>query len=203
MNFGALFRTTPLLAAAFATGCSILPQAQPVQMLDPRPTPPASGPAAEWSLRVARPESDPARDSARVLVRTSTARLQVLPEARWVAPAPELVRTLIIRHLRDTGALDRVETTGADADRALRTDLRRFELTEAGAGGLTAAIEIELRLFDSPGAGMIARRLVAHDARAASAAAPDVLAAFEAVLDRTLAEITEWLLGQPRPAHGE
>ena len=187
-----------LLAVALS-GCSVLPKSEPVQLLDPRPPTETATGSVDWSLSVARPESDRARDSTRVLVRTADARLQVLPAARWVAPAPDLIRTLTIRHLRDAGALGRVEAAGAQTDRALLADLRRFELSEADGDALLATIEIEFRLYGSASAELADRRLFRHTARAESGDAPDLLRAFEAALGEALGELTEWLIGQPAP----
>jgi cholesterol transport system auxiliary component len=188
-----------LLLLMALSGCSVLPESDPVQWLDPRPvTQTATGPA-DWSISIGRPESDPARDSTRVLVRTADARLQVLPSIRWVAPAPELFRTLAVRHLRDAGALRRVEAAGARTDRTLLSDLRRFELAETDSDALRATIEIEFRLYDAGTAGLADRTLLQRTVRVESAAAPDLLRAFEAALSETLDELTEWLISQSPP----
>ena len=180
-------------------GCSVLPESEPVQLLDPSPSTQTATDIADWSLSVARPESDPARDSTRVLVRTTDARLQVLPEARWVSPAPELIRTLTVRHLRDAGALPRVEAGGARTDRTLLSDLRRFELAEADDDALLAILEIEFRLYNADTAELTDRKLFRHSVRAESDRAPDVLRAFEAVLEQALDDLTEWLVGRSAP----
>ncbi len=194
-------RTIAALLAALTAlaGCSVLPKSDPVQLLDPRPAAHAAMATATtgWSLSIARPESDPARDSNRVLIRTADARLQVHSEARWVAPAPDLLRTLAIRHLRDTGALRRVEATGARTDRTLLSDLRRFELAETDGGELIATLEIEFRLYDAATANLIARQVLSLRTPAASASAPDLLRAFESVLSETLKQLTAWLVARP------
>ena len=57
-------------ALLLAAACSIIPESEPVQLLDPQlPSPSAAGQSVAWTLNVTRPESDPARDSSRVLVR--------------------------------------------------------------------------------------------------------------------------------------
>lgn len=180
--------------------CSILPESEPVQLLDPRPAPSdsAGGPVG-WSLSIARPETDPVRDSNRVLVRIPDGRLQVHADLRWVAPGPELLRTLALRQLRDAGTLGRVESGAARAQRQLRTDLRRFELEEGASGELDAVLVYEARLYESTTLELIARRVISDRAPAASIEAPDVLAAFEAVLSGSLAELAAWLAEQPSP----
>ena len=131
----------PLIAASLmlASACSILPESAPVQMLDPQlQPPPAASKPIPWTLNVARPESDPVRDSTRVLVRTGAGQLQVHASARWVAAAPELLRTRLVRYLRDSQRIAQVSAGAAGMDRTLALDLRAFELVETGDGRLEA-----------------------------------------------------------------
>lgn len=194
---GLLLASIALIGVA---GCSILPESEPVQLLDPRPAARESGTGpVDWSLAIARPETDPVRDSNRVLVRMPDGRLQVHAEARWVAPAPELLRTLAVRRLRDAGTFERVETGASRVQRLLRTDLRGFELEERGAG-LEAVLLFEARLYDGASLELVARRMISERASAKSAEAADVLAAFEAVLSGSLAELAAWLAEQPPPS---
>lgn len=190
----------PALLLVVAAGCSVLPQPDPVQLIDPRPGPPASTSDADrWSLSVARPETDPARDSARVLVRTVDGQLQLHPSARWVAPAPELLQTLALRWLRDGGTLRRVEAGVAGADRLLRIDLRRFELAESSpGGGLAFVVVADARLAEADGAALIDRRLLAARADVAGDDAASIIEAAEAGLSALLTDLAAWLDEQPR-----
>jgi len=186
------------LAATLLAGCEILPTAEPVQVLDPQPTPAeaTAGRPAAWRLEVAPPQADAMRGGEPVLVRTADGRLQVLGRTRWSAAPPALLRTLLLRHLRDTGTLAEVGTALAGADRRLVIDLRAFELREDGPA-LAAAVRLEARLYDARSARLMQRRLFAEQAAAESTQGPAVVAAFEAVLGALLPELAAWLAAQP------
>lgn len=189
-----------LAAAMVVSACSILPRSDPVQLLDPRLAAPVEvGEGLEWTLNVALPETDPARDSTRVLVRTLEGRLQVHPSARWVAPAPALLRTLLVRYLRDGGMLSQVGAGAGGMDRTLALDLRHFELNETAAGELEARIRIEARLYDGRAATLLARRMFEARQPARSAQASDVLAGFEAALGEIIPALAGWVTGYGPP----
>lgn len=189
--------TPTLLAALLLTlvaACSILPKTESVQLLDPQlPSPSRDAQAAAWTLHVMRPESDPTRDSNRVLVRTGRGQLQVHPSARWVAAAPELLRTLLVRYMRDASALDQVSTGAAGMDRTLTLDLRRFELAEAGEQSLQAEIRIEARLFDGSTGELLAHRLFERRAPVDAAEPDAIVRGFESVLGAIIPALADWL----------
>ncbi len=188
--------------SAFAialSACSILPQATPTQVLDPRLPAAADTPApVRWTLDVARPETDPVRDSNRVLVRTVDGRLQVHGAARWAAPAPDLLRTLLVRRLRDRQLFANARSGSSGGDRLLAIDLRRFELDAAGA--LEAVIVLEARLHDAPRYELRHSRLFEQRQVAVSAAAGDINAAFETLLAAIIDEVSAWMLTLPDPS---
>jgi len=179
-----------------ASACSILPESEPVQVLDPRLPPPAAADrSADWSLNITRPESDPARDSTRVLVRTGSGQLQSHASARWVAAAPELLRTGLVRYLRDSRSLEEVSAGAAGMDRTLALDLRGFELVETGDGRLEAEIRLEARLYDSRSAKLLARELFEARRPVEGTDAAELVTGFEAVLDEVIPAVADWLSG--------
>ncbi len=181
--------------------CSVLPESEPVQLLDPQlPAPAGVREGVSWSLNIARPEADPVRDSTRVLVRTGTGQLQVHASARWVAAAPELFRTLLVRHLRDAGLVGQVATGAGGLDRTLALDLRRFELTETPGDGLEAEIRVEGRLYDNASAGLLARRLFQGRQPALSSRPDQTLSAFEDALGEVIPALADWVTAQERTA---
>jgi cholesterol transport system auxiliary component len=188
-----------LVVVVVAAGCSVLPEPERVQLIDPRPQPQESQREPEpWSLSLSRPETDPARDSVRVLVRTGDGQLQVHPSARWVAPAPELLRTLAIRWLRDSDRLARIDAGIAGTDRVLRLDLRRFELAEPDRGGALAfVIEFDARLTDASSATLPATRLFSHRSRVRGDGPAALVTAAESSLSAVLSDLAAWLSGQP------
>ncbi len=186
----------PLIAASLmlASACSILPESAPVQMLDPQlQPPPAASKPIPWTLNVARPESDPVRDSTRVLVRTGAGQLQVHASARWVAAAPELLRTRLVRYLRDSQRIAQVSAGAAGMDRTLALDLRAFELVEAGDGRLEAEIRIEARLYEGRSAELLARKLFEARRPVGGTGPAELVTGFEAVLGEFVPALADWL----------
>jgi len=171
------------IAALLLAGCSVFPEAEPVVRLDPRidVESGAHGPPLDLRVGLPRPEADPARDADRVLVRTETGRLQVISNLRWVAPAPDLVQTTLIRYLRDAGAFAEVTPGARSVDRALFIDLRRFELAET-SGGLRVEIELDARVLDAVSGLPLDRFKLLHEEPLASPGGADVVAGFETAL---------------------
>jgi len=194
-SFSALF------ALAALSACSILPESDPVQLLDPKlAVPEPASRTADWTLNVARPEADPLRDSTRVLVRTGQGQLQVHSSARWVASAPEVLRTLLVRHLRDSLRVAQVTAGAAGQDRTLAMDVRRFELAEIGGDRLRAEIQVEARLYDSRSGELLVRQLFEGQAPTVSSQPGRILDGFEAVLGNIIPALAEWVTKNGRVA---
>ena len=195
--------TTMALLVSLAS-CSILPQSEPVQLLDPQlPAPPISEQSTSWTLNVTRPESDPVRDSTRVLIRTNEGQLQVHSRARWVAAGPELLRTLLVRHLRDARALTQVSSGASGSDRTLALDLRHFELVETATKQLQAEIQIEARLYDSRSTKLLSRDLFKALQPVGGIGSAQIIEGFEDVLGEIIPAIAEWLTGHDKQAKTE
>lgn len=188
-----------IMLGTLLSACSVLPRPQSVQLLDPRPeTPRAMGETAPWSLSVRRPETDPARDSANVFVRTADGRLQVHPVARWVAPAPDLMQTTLVRYLRDAQALEAVDAA-IGGERELAIDLRRFELAESAGGGLALAIAMDVRLLAAANARVVARRVFRRETPLSEDGSGRIVDAAESAFSALLGELADWLAAQPPP----
>lgn len=182
-----------VLALTALTACSIVPETEPLQLLDPQPEPaPGFDQPAPWTLDLARPETDPVRDSTRVLVRTEDGRLQSYGRMRWVAPIPELLRRSMIRHWRDQGLAEEIHQSGAGGDRLLAIDLRRFEL-ERAVSGLVAVIDIEVRLHAAPAYAVIFRTRLRNEQSLGSTDPAGVNDAFETLLESMLRSLGDQL----------
>jgi cholesterol transport system auxiliary component len=188
-----------IMLGTLLSACSVLPRPQSVQLLDPRPESPRTmDESAPWSLSVRRPETDPARDSANVFVRTTDGRLQVHPVARWVAPAPDLMQTTLVRYLRDAQALEAVDAA-IGGERELAIDLRRFELAESAGGELELAIAMDVRLLAAGNARVVARRVFRRETPLSEDGAGRIVDAAESALSGLLRELAAWLAARPPP----
>jgi cholesterol transport system auxiliary component len=162
------------------SGCSLLPKSEAILRLDPhiQSSPGTYGEPAALTVAVVRPATDPARDSNRVQVRTSAGELQVLGRLRWIAPAPDLVQSTLIRHLRDTGAVADASADAAFADRMLQIDLRQFEIAEI-AGGHQVVLVLDARWIETATGEVLRRRLIEHRGPIDGLDGARVVAAFE------------------------
>ena len=131
-------RTMPmvwlLLSVLLLAGCN------PFQMRGGTPTVayspqvevevPASVPAVDWQLAVARPTAENMLSGSRIAVREHGTELQVLAGARWSDSVPELLQGLVVRAFEDSGKILGVarQATALSADHSLAMDLRAFEV---------------------------------------------------------------------------
>lgn len=188
------FRVLTVAWFASLVGCSVIPEKEPVQLLDLNlPAPDMAVQPASWTLNVNRPQADPARDSNRVLVRTTEGQLQLLPQARWVATSPELIRAQLLRYLRDANSLAQVSAGASGMARTLELDLRQFELVEGADKTLQARIMLEVRLYDNRSARLLARQIFSQQQDVATTTATAIISGFERVLGQVIPAIASWL----------
>ncbi len=192
-----LLLATLLGATLAVAACSILPEQEPVHLVDPRlaAEPGRHGEPRAWTLNIARPETDPVRDSARVLVRTPDGQLLVHPTARWVAPAPELVRTALVRYLRDAELLAQVGASASGSDRTLVIDLRHFEIARDPSGSLAVIAQADARLYDSASADRVSRLAFDHAEAIDSASVAEIVRGTQAALAELARRSGDWLAG--------
>ncbi len=144
-------------------------------------TPPAATTRLAATLLVARPRARPGLDSDRIAVTLPGERLDAYGGARWSAPLPELVESLLIEELRAAGGWQSV--VGArDAFGGrylLEVDIEAFEADYAAAG---SAPSVRVRLSGQLGLESERRLLATVEGSASVAAGADrqreVLAAF-------------------------
>jgi cholesterol transport system auxiliary component len=139
-----------LLLAASVSACSLLGKAEPIQIIDPTPTPiaDASLPAATWSLIVLRPDAAQSLDTERIVVRPAPGSLQVYKGAAWPDTAPDLVQAALLRAFEDSGRILSVARPGGAGrgDFQFASELRSFESVYEGATP-QAVVELHARLI--------------------------------------------------------
>lgn len=153
------------------TGCSILPEREPVEVyLLPSPAlaqnaPPTDTAAATgvtrwpWSLRITRPASAGHLTGRRIAVLPADGRLSVYQGASWNDPAPVLVRNRLLDVFQ---ADDRLEALSSDerilqADFEIDSDLRAFQV-EYRNGTPYAVLRLDARLVRTDTGRIVASR---------------------------------------------
>lgn len=81
-------------------------------------------------LQVSEPTASPGLDSRRIAVYENAQRLNYFKDARWTAPAPEMLQTALIEGFEKSGMFKSVSTDmdAANVDLILLTDIRSYEL---------------------------------------------------------------------------
>lgn len=181
--------------AGMSSGCALIPDRAPVTLLEPMPAAPepSDQPPASWSLQIARPVADQLRDSRQVLVRRGDSTLQVYSQARWIDNVPELLRTLVVRHLADGGRVSDVHATGVPSDLMLAMDIRHFEVVDDSDDTRRVEVAISARLLDGRSGALIEARSFRARADLDRVDSPGIVGGFERALDRILPELADWL----------
>lgn len=194
------------LAAVTLSGCAALDAldraAEPLDVHELRA--PAEVPAAPGSgaaqVVVEAPSAAGAIATDRILVRDGATRVAYLPDARWSAEAPEMVRSAMVETLIRAGAFGFVgrRPLGASGDYALVSELVDFgarpETEGAGADGAGAEVAMTLvaRLVRERDAEIVAARRFAHAVRVPDTSTPALLSGFAAVSDAVLTDLAGW-----------
>ena len=195
------FRPFALMAAALLlAGCSVLGSTQrdPVTIYSPqvRVAPDPSWPAVTWQLAVYQPTAARIVDSPRIAVRPSPGELEVYKGVGWAQPATDLVESVVLRTLEDSGKIAGVamSSSGMRADYRLLMELRRFESDYAGQALPSATIELSAKLLHASDQRVVASRTFLQVEPAGSEDVAQVAGAFDRALEKLGGELTGWVL---------
>lgn len=200
-----------LALAATLAACSAIPD-KPVRAtvydfgLAPAVKPSASQPSLLPALVLADVEVTGALDGSAVLYRLGYAdehQLRPYSQARWSAPAPQLIRQRLrqrlgidrpVLDLGESAALARVE--GA-APRVLRMGLEEFSHQFETQDRSWGVLRLRATLMDNTLAGerLLAQRTFVVRQPAPSADAPGGVRALTAATDALAEQIAEWMQG--------
>lgn len=195
------FRPFALMAAALLlAGCSVLGSTQrdPVTIYSPqvRVAPDPSWPAVNWQLAVYQPTAARIVDSPRIAVRPSPGELEVYKGVGWAQPATDLVESVVLRTLEDSGKIAGVamSSSGMRADYRLLMELRRFESDYAGQALPSATIELSAKLLHASDQRVVASRTFLQVEPAGSEDVAQVAGAFDRALEKLGGDLTGWVL---------
>jgi len=196
-----MYRPALLIAALALGGCGALGGGPALDAFELRA--PLEGPVARRSLArdlvVELPEAGPSVDIDRILVRPNPLQAQYLPGARWTAPAPVMLQSLMVRRFEDANAFRFVgrRPLGSRGDFALVTSLTDFqaELREGDRGALVR-VRLTARLVREEDAAILASRTFQTTAEAGSLETLELLGAFNGATDTLLGELSAWVLAR-------
>ena len=197
-----------LCAAVLLPACSVLPEAEPLDVYvlpvtgDASATAvPAAAGAQAWSLRVVRPAAGVHLAGQRIVVMPEDNRVSVYQGAGWSDPAPVLVRDRVLEAFRADGRVGALSSDERQlhADFELDSDLRAFQ-SEYRGGRPEAVLRLDARLVHTASRRIVSSRSFEHRQASADPAVPAVVEAFGTAADRLSAEVVDWTVREAAAA---
>lgn len=189
-----------LCAAVLLPACSVLPEAEPLDVYvlpvtgDASATAvPAAAGAQAWSLRVVRPAAGVHLAGQRIVVMPDDNRVSVYQGAGWSDPAPVLVRDRVLEAFRADGRVGALSSDERQlhADFELDSDLRAFQ-SEYRGGRPEAVLRLDARLVHTASRRIVASRTFEQRQPTEDPAVPAVVQAFGTAADRLSAAVVGW-----------
>jgi cholesterol transport system auxiliary component len=207
MRSSGLLRLAGLAGAAmFLSACMLGGQPAPVTIMAPDVTvsAPIEAEAVDWSLQVQRPVADQMRDSERLLVRRTPSRLQVYPGAAWLDSVPEMLQSMMIRTLTDSGRFDGIGRGGGLRARyRLVTEIRAFEAVDDGSANLGVELVVQSSLVHQRSSRQVANHTFRHFASSRGKDIGPLIETWEGVLNEFLLDLAAWVLEEGAAADAE
>jgi len=154
---------------------------------------PRERPARQIGLQivVSQPTANSPLDSERIVVRSQTMGLTVMPGAQWSDELPDLLQSRIIQAFENARLLKAV---GRPSDRLvsdynLNTEIRRFEI-DAARG--QAVVELAVKFVADRSGKITSARVFEGRAPANAANGAEAAAALDAALAIVLRDIVGW-----------
>jgi cholesterol transport system auxiliary component len=149
----------------------------------------ASGTPVKASLRLNRPIPGPGLESAQIVLVQSDRRMSFYLASRWPAPTPNIIETLAVDKLRESGSWRSVgdSTSSFPADYVLQVTVRQFEADYTGGGTVPDVhVVLDCMLGKREGRELIATFVAEGSATATANRLGAVVAAFETAANAAL-----------------
>lgn len=194
-------RTWLLLIPLLLAGCSILPEAEELQVFQ-LPSVAAPQPVAGTSgegevLRISRPRANPLLDSTRIIVMPRPDQLSAYQGVRWSDRAPVLLRDRLVERGRERGRFRAVISDDLPAPAALEMtgELKAFQI-EYRDGRPRAVIRLQATLLRGGSRELLASRTFVVEQDVAGRSVEEAVAALGQASDALAEELLLWLEGR-------
>lgn len=187
-----------LFALTFLTACGTFGKATaPLDAYTLSPLPVTSGGASSRHLVVELPTASGAVTTDRILIKPNALQAEYLPKGRWVDPAPELLQTLLVASLQNSGAYRLVGRDGAGLtpDYVLLVEVNAFQAEAPAVDtlGTLVRVALTLSLVREEDQSLIATRRFEQTSVATDSDTLTVVAAFDAATKQVLAGAVSWV----------
>lgn len=184
-----------------ATGCTVLPESEPVTLhYLPVPAIATKAPAetTDWTLRVKKPDASDALAGRRLMVATPGHELNALAGARWASPVPALWQNHLIAALRADGRITAVssDSDNLHAGRILGGVLQAFQLQIDDSGQAAVVIRYDATLADAGTRHIIASRSFESRRSVTDQDRQTIVRGFGEAAGELAATVTQWLVSR-------
>ncbi|WP_170588776.1 ABC-type transport auxiliary lipoprotein family protein [Ruegeria arenilitoris] len=167
-------------------------------LLTPKSTFSQSLPRVQKQIVIQEPTATAAVNTDQIAVQPTPLQVQYLPRARWVDRAPLIVQALMVESFENSGRVAAVgrSTVGLRADYVIVPDLREFQGIVVGETENSKTVKIEVRMnikiIDEFEDKIIASSSFQEAVVSTSDETPDLIAAFDTALGKTMRDAVEW-----------
>ncbi|KPA96585.1 MULTISPECIES: ABC-type transport auxiliary lipoprotein family protein [Pseudomonas] len=197
----ALSYLTLIAGLTLGSACSILPEAEPVDVYR-LPTAQGSQAASavqpvEWSLRIAKPIAGEALNSPNIAVVPQGDLLSHYKASRWSDPAPVLLRNRLLDAFQRDGRVRLLSTDDSNlrADFELGGELQAFQ-TEYHGQDAEVVIRFDARLVRDSDQRILASRRFEVRQPLGDKQVPAVVAGFGQAGDKLTGQVIGWAVQQ-------
>lgn len=190
--------TLPVLSA-----CSLpLPGSGPpprLFTLSPKSTFHDAMPTIDRQLLVEEPVAAAGLNTARIIVKPTPYEIQYFASVAWAERAPDMIQTLLIESFENSNRIRSVgrEVASLRGDFMLKSELREFQAEEFGAGD-SSRPNVRVRMSGTvvrmPERQIVDRFEYEQVVTATGSHFEDVIAAFDAALDKVMGELVKQTL---------
>jgi cholesterol transport system auxiliary component len=155
-------------------------------------------PRLEQQVVVAEPTATATVRTDRIAVQPTPLKVEFLPGARWVDPAPAIIQSLLIESYENSGKVDAVGRSAVSLrpDYLVVTDVREFQARTRADGTPNAPLQVivrlNLKLVNAENDRIIGSRSFQRVVDTRSDAPDDVAQAFDSALGNVLRNAVEW-----------
>lgn len=188
----------PLLFALVLSACSAVSQASaPLDTYTLQPLPVTQARMGSRHLVVEKPTVSGALATDRILIKPNALQAQYLPKGRWVDPVPELVQTLLVTSLQNSGGFRLVgrDDAGLTPDYVALVEVTDFQAEAPQAGNTQTPVHVglTLSLLNAHDNRLMATHRFEVTEMAASPQTLTLVAAFDLATRQVLAQTVSWV----------
>ena len=191
--------TGALVGLSLLTGCSILPEAKPIDYYVMKPMPVASqGPAVRSANRVATPELGDALQLERIVRINSAGGVMAYPNAKWSSSIATLWQNWLLEGLWRDARFEHISSAqqGLDNQWQLAGRLQALQVEET-AQGAVAVVRFDAQLIDTRQRRLHASHRFSAQVPVAANTTAAAVQALQAASAEVGQQLLDWLAATP------